>query len=263
MKYLMILVLILNTAISAMSQNAARNIVDGNTAYRNNEFEKAAGLYRKSMEQQSQYGFQAKYNLANTLYKSGDYQGAREMYSSLLSDSLNSETQSRLYHNIGNTFMQEKNYEQGVSAYANALKLNPMDEDSRYNLSYALKMLKKQQQQQQQQNKDQNQNKDQEKQNQDQNKQDSNKDKQDQNKQDQNKDKQGQDKDKQDQDKSQDKQNQNKDQNQDKTQGKNELSPAQADKMLKALQNKEKQTLREVHAGQEDGTSAGSNTKDW
>jgi tetratricopeptide (TPR) repeat protein len=257
MKYLMILVLILNTAISAMSQNAARNIVDGNTAYRNNEFEKAAGLYRKSMEQQSQYGFQAKYNLANTLYKSGDYQGAREMYSSLLSDSLNSETQSRLYHNIGNTFMQEKNYEQGVSAYANALKLNPMDEDSRYNLSYALKMLKKQQQQQQQQNKDQ------EKQNQDQNKQDSNKDKQDQNKQDQNKDKQGQDKDKQDQDKSQDKQNQNKDQNQDKTQGKNELSPAQADKMLKALQNKEKQTLREVHAGQEDGTSAGSNTKDW
>ncbi|KAF5040630.1 Tetratricopeptide repeat protein [anaerobic digester metagenome] len=236
MKLLFVFMIAIFASTALCGQNSLHNVVEGNKAYRNQEFDKASSLYRKSLEQKTQYDFQARYNLANSLYRGGDYQGARETYAGLLNDSLDNRTLSRLYHNIGNTYMQEKNYEQSAIAYKNALRYNPSDEDARYNLSYALQMLKKQQQQNQQ-----NQNKDK---NKDQNK-------------DQNKD-ENKDKDK----------NENKDQQQDQQknqeQKKNELSSGQADQMLKALQNKEKQTQREIHAQPaKEGQGAANGYKDW
>jgi len=245
MKHAILLFFLLLFAISGFGQNTAHNVIDGNKAYRNKEYDKAASLYRKSLEQKSEYDFQARYNLANTMYKSGDFEGARKVYSGLLSDSLDNRTQSRLYHNIGNTFMQEKQYEQSVQAYKNALKYNPSDEDSRYNLSYALQMLKKQQQSQQNQNQQ-----NQDKQNQDK----QNQDKKDQQNKDQNKDKQEQDK----------KDNPEKNQPEQQKNEKNEISAGQADQMLKALQNKEKQTQREIHVQPvKEGQGSGSGYKDW
>lgn len=231
MKLIFVFTIAIFASVAVFGQNSLHNVVEGNKAYRNQEFDKASSLYRKSLEQKTEFDFQARYNLANSLYRSGDFQGARETYAGLLNDSLDNRTKSRLYHNIGNTYMQEKNYEQSVIAYKNALRYNPSDEDARYNLSYALQMLKKQQQQNQQnqQNQDKNENKD------------KNKDKN----QDQNKDQQ------QDQQKNQE-------------QKKNEISSGQADQMLKALQNKEKQTQREIHAQPvKEGQGAANGYKDW
>lgn len=241
MKILLAFTLAIITSTVVCAQNSLHNVIEGNKAYRKKEFDKAAGLYRKSLEQKTEYDFQARYNLANSLYRNGDFEGARQTYSSLLNDSLDNRTQSRLYHNIGNTYMQEENYEQSVIAYKNALRLNPSDEDARYNLSYALQMLKKQQQNQQnQQNQQDNQDQ--------QNKQDQ-QDQQNQQNQDKNKD---QNKD------------QNKNQQQKQEQEKNEISSGQADQMLKALQNKEKQTQREIHAQPvKEGQGATNGYKDW
>ncbi len=244
MKLIFVFTIAIFASVAVFGQNSLHNVVEGNKAYRNQEFDKASGLYRKSLEQKTEFDFQARYNLANSLYRSGDFQGARETYAGLLNDSLDNRTKSRLYHNIGNTYMQEKNYEQSVIAYKNALRYNPSDEDARYNLSYALQMLKKQQQQNQQnqdKNENKNKNKDENK-NKDQNKnKDENKDKN----QDQNKDQQ------QDQQKNQE-------------QKKNEISSGQADQMLKALQNKEKQTQREIHAQPvKEGQGAANGYKDW
>jgi len=232
MKLIFVFTIAIFASVAVFGQNSLHNVVEGNKAYRNQEFDKASGLYRKSLEQKTEFDFQARYNLANSLYRSGDFQGARETYAGLLNDSLDNRTKSRLYHNIGNTYMQEKNYEQSVIAYKNALRYNPSDEDARYNLSYALQMLKKQQQQNQQ-NQDKNENK--------------NKNK------DENKDKD---------------KNENKDQQQDQQknqeQKKNEISSGQADQMLKALQNKEKQTQREIHAQPvKEGQGAANGYKDW
>ena len=46
-------------------------------------------------------------------------------------------------YNIGNTYMQEQKWEDAVNAYKQALRNNPQDEAAKYNLSYALAMMKK------------------------------------------------------------------------------------------------------------------------
>ena len=81
---------------------------------------------------------------------------------------------AQIYHNMGVIFHSQKDYAKAVEAYKQSLRNNPKDDETRYNLALAQKMLKDQQQ-------------DQQNQNQDQNKQDQQKeqDKKDQNKQDQ------------------------------------------------------------------------------
>jgi len=55
----------------------------------------------------------------------------------------NKDTLHRAWHNIGNCYLQKKDYKQAVEAYKKALRFDPKDEDSRYNLAYALKHLPK------------------------------------------------------------------------------------------------------------------------
>ncbi|MBK8414246.1 MAG: tetratricopeptide repeat protein [Bacteroidetes bacterium] len=54
------------------------------------------------------------------------------------------------YHNLGNSMVKAQKYAESIDAYKKALKLNPADNDTRYNLAYAQAMLRKQQEQQQQ-----------------------------------------------------------------------------------------------------------------
>jgi len=49
----------------------------------------------------------------------------------------------KAFHNLGNAYMQDKNYKLAVASYKNALKANSKDEKTRYNLALAKKLLKK------------------------------------------------------------------------------------------------------------------------
>ena len=55
------------------------------------------------------------------------------------------------FHNLGNCLLKQNKLEESIEAYKKSLRINPTDEDTRYNLAYAQKKLKNQQQQQQQQ----------------------------------------------------------------------------------------------------------------
>ena len=62
---------------------------------------------------------------------------------------------AKAMHNIGNCNFARQQYDKAVAAYQDALRANPKDNDTRYNLVKAMELLQQQQQQQQQQNKDQ------------------------------------------------------------------------------------------------------------
>ena len=68
---------------------------------------------------------------------------------------------------MGNVYMKQKDYAQAVQAFKNALRNNPMDEETRYNYALAKELLEKdnqnQDQQNQEDNKDQNKEEDQDK----------------------------------------------------------------------------------------------------
>ena len=68
-----------------------------------------------------------------------------------------------IFHNIGDIFQTQKDYAKAVEAYKESLRNNPKDDETRYNLALAQKLLKDQEQNQQNQDQNQDQNKEQEK----------------------------------------------------------------------------------------------------
>ena len=148
--------------------------------------------------------------------------------------------------------MKEKQYDKAVEAYKNSLRNNSKDDETRYNLALAQKLLK-QQQDQNKDNKDQNKDKKEDKKDQDKKDQDQ--------KDDQNKD---QDKDKKDQDKKDD-QNKDQEEGKDKQQPKpqqNKLSPQQIKQLLEAMNKEENKTQKKVNAKKAQGRKV-KQEKDW
>ena len=178
------------------------------------------------------------------------------MYELVSKTSENTLTKAESFHNMGNSMMKEKQYDKAIEAYKNSLRNNSKDDETRYNLALAQKMLK-QQQDQNKDNKDKNKdkkedNKDQEEKDQD-NKEDQNKD--------QDKDKEGDNKDK-NKDKKKDQEGDKDKQKQEPKPQQNKLSPQQVKQLLEAMNKEENETQKKVNAKKAQGKKV-KQEKDW
>ncbi len=227
-------------------------IVDGNKLYRQSRFAEAETMYKKALEQ-NPTSAEARFNLAASYIRQsgsadpnadrnpmGEARNILSDLAQLRSDMTDAERNiARLAnYNLGNIAFNNNDFSAAIENYKRALRIDPDDDRARQNLRLA--QLKLKEQQQQDQNKDQNQNQDNDQQ-------------QDQNK-DQNRDQN------QDQDKSQDQNKDNKDQNQDQPQGQDDkkkdkpqnqrsgISDANAEQILKAMENEEAATRKRVEA---------------
>jgi len=227
------LLFITGMPLSTYAQSLRELVNEGVEKYNGKKYNDSEVDFRKGLEKDSK-NFNANFNLGDSHYKQGRYDEAMKSFQLALKNTNDNDYKAKAYHNIGNSLLKTEKYQESIDAYKNALKLNPNDQETKYNLSYALNMLK--QQKQQNKNKDdKNQNKDQN--NKDQNKQDQNK--QDQNKnQNQNKDQQSQ----QDNTKQQDKQKQQQQAQQDK----NKMSKEEAKRILNALKNNEQDLQKKL-----------------
>lgn len=97
---------------------------------------------RELKNNSKKYQNQATYNLGNTIYKSKQYNEAKQNYKRALSTAKTKVEKHKAYHNLGNVYMREKKYDKAVESYKNALKNNPKDEETRYNLAVAQRKLK-------------------------------------------------------------------------------------------------------------------------
>ena len=283
-KSMIITVVTLLAAWPAIAQQERKFIREGNELFEKQDFEKAEVEYRKAADKKAN-SFEAAFNMADALYKQKKYDEALEQFSALAKQETDKERLGEIYHNIGNTLLAMEKTDESIEAYKNSLRNRPASEQTKYNLEFA-RHKQQQDQQNQDQNKDQNidQNKDQNKDNQDQNKdqnqdqqdqnkdqQDQNKDRQDQNKDQQNKDQQDQNKDQQNkdrQDQNKDQQNkndQNKDQQQHPQQQQGKISKEDAERLLEALQNDEKNVQEKVQKqkAQEQKAKKMKIEKDW
>jgi len=80
--------------------------------------------------------------LGDSYYKESKYEDALRDYSEALSKAATDDQKAAVYHNIGNALLKDQKIKESIGAYENALKLNPNDVATKYNLSYALDMLK-------------------------------------------------------------------------------------------------------------------------
>ncbi len=117
-------------------------------------------------------------NLADSYLASGNPQEAMQLYAEAAKREKNKLIKSLSFHNMGHICQSNKDYAKAIDYYKEALRNNPLDEDTRYNLAVCQKMKNEQQEQENQQ---QQQNNQQQQEQQEQNQQQQPDDKQEQN----------------------------------------------------------------------------------
>ena len=212
----------------AQSENYAKFYNKGNKLSDKN-FQEAEKNYRTAIGD-SLSDLKATYNLSNKYYDEGlfDEAIARQVQATKLA--INNEEKHKAFHNLGNSLINKEMCSEAVLAFKNALRNNPNDDETRYNLALAKKC-------EEDQNKE-NENKE------------NNQDKDNENKDDQNKDNEN----KEDQKKNKPSENKNNKQS--------KLSPQQIKNLLKAMENAEKKVQAKVNDKKQKGTKVVSE-KDW
>lgn len=220
-KSVIMFLLILLIRISVFSHTACAQadkkfIRQGNREYEKSRYSESEILYRKALDKNKQSA-DAVFNAGDALYKQEKYEDAGKQFIENINLNEDSNKKSAGFYNLGNSFLKSNKLKESIDAYKNSLRLNPQNLEAKYNLAYAQDLLQQQQQQQQQ--------------NQDQQQQ-----KQDKNNQDQNKEKE--------QDQSDNKEQQ--DQQQQPQQDDQAISKEDAERILNALENDEKNVQEKV-----------------
>ena len=234
-KKIAILALLVTLYASAEAQNERRFVRQGNKYYLEGvrdttrldtvSFSKAETEYRRALEKRPDDPLW-NFNLSNAQYKQMQFPEAIESYKRLAEQEGDPLRKARALHNLGNSLLFSQKIDESIEAYKEALRNNPSDLDTKYNLAYA-QNLKKQQE------------------NQDQNQQDQQQQQQQNQDQDQN-------------------QNQNQDQQQQQQQQpQSKISRQNAEQLLQALQNAEKNIQDKVKKQQAQQAKTVRTEKDW
>ena len=233
-RYVLLIFAVLLT-VPMWAQVGRKDVRRGNRDFRKGEFREAEIDYRKALVKDS-LSVAANYNLANTLYREGDYAQAQQTLERVKDTAPMTAASADYYFNLGDAALQQKDYQKAVEAFGESLIRRPDDLQAKENFIYAKKMLQNQQNQQQnQQNDQQDQNDQQNDQNQDQN----------QNKDDQQND-------------------QNQDQQKQPQQGQQpKITPQAAQQMLQAIQAKEKETQDKVNKQKAEALKSRQKEKNW
>ncbi len=255
-------------------------VKEGNDLFEEKKYADAEVMYKKALVK-NPGNKKAIYNLGDAIFGQGRTKEAIAKFNSFNKLTDNKLEKAASFHNIGNAFMAEKDYQKAVEAYKNSLRNNPNDEETRYNLALAQKFLKENPPQNQNKDQDQNQNQDQNNENkQDQDENKKNEDNKDENKKDNedNKDKKDENENKNKDEKDDKGDNEEKDENKDnkdqenkndnkENQGeqqpqKGQLSPQQMKQLLDAMNNEENKTQKKINAKKAKGQKT-NQEKDW
>jgi len=217
-----LMVLMLSESVNAQSDK--KFIRQGNREYEKNKFSESEISYRKAIDKNKRSP-DAVFNIGDALYKQNKFEDAGKQFIENINMNDDKNKKSAGLFNLGNSLLKANKVQESIEAYKGSLKLQPDNSEAKFNLAYAQDMLKQQE--------------DQKKQQQDKEKQDKNKDK---NKQDQKKDQKDQNNDNKDQQQNE-KKDQDKQQQQEQKQG---ISKDDAQRLLNALANEEKNVQEKV-----------------
>jgi tetratricopeptide (TPR) repeat protein len=166
--YITIFILVLAN-LNVFAQDDAKLIYDGNNHYITGKTLESTEMYRNALKE-NPHNAKAHFNLGNSLYKNAfmiksskenfiqggkkvtpDSLGnlvfgeAAQSFAQVANSVSDKDTLHRAWHNIGNCYLQQKDFKNAVDAFKKSLKFNSKDEETRYNLAYALKNLPKDQ----------------------------------------------------------------------------------------------------------------------
>lgn len=235
-------------SLTVSAQVDRHDVRAGNRKFRKGDWKAADISYRKALVKDST-SVPANFNLANTLYRTENYDEAAKTMEKIKDSAPSSANAADYFYNVGDIAIAKKDWQGAVTAFKESLLRNPGDLEAKENYIYAKKMLENQQNGgggNGQDNQDNQQNKD---------------------------DQNGQGDQNQNQDKNQD-QNQNDQNNQPQQNNQNnqggqqdgqqmKISPQQAQQMLRAIQAKEKETQDKVNKEKAEALKSRQKEKNW
>ena len=241
-------------------------IFEGNEQVQKEAYVKAEKAFRKALSLSPKKS-DALYNLGNTHFLDKQFNEASQRFFQTQKFAANKDGKHKAFHNMGNVFMQQKEYQKAVESYKNALRNNPSDEETRYNFALAKELLEKEKPPEEQEDNKNKEEKDQDKeQDKDQKGDQEDKEKQDPKKEgeeeDETKDK-GEPKNEGDQKKDEKpNESENKPENEKQSPKKGQLSPQQVKSLLEAMNNQEKKVQEKINAKKTKGVPV-RGKKDW
>lgn len=128
------------TANMLIAQTDVRSYIEkGNDFYAQGEFRNAAVTF-KHAAQLDPNSFDAWYNFGAALYKTEKYILASDAFQRALQLTSDSVLQFQTLHNLGNAFLKNEDFDEAIETYKKALRLDSQNNDTRYNISYAMRM---------------------------------------------------------------------------------------------------------------------------
>ena len=223
MKNRLLLCVIVLFQISVFGQNINKEIRKGVNLYKDSSFVNAEKKFGEALLK-DQDSFIPSFNLADAVYKQNDFERSASLFKGLTKKAKNKKQKSMAYHNLGNSLYNQNKIEESIEAYKNALRNNPDDQDSKYNLALAKKLLKKEEEKEEQEEEQEEQEEEQEEQEQE----------------------EEQEEEQENEENSQQNQEAEDQQKPEKPDDPNEMTQEEAEQMLNALENKERELQEEL-----------------
>lgn len=139
--------------LSSSAQNVRDYIRWGNRQYRDSIYDKSQVQYQKGFEKDSN-GVVINYNLGNAFLHQGQPKEAMRLYEKVSKVEHDKKNRHMIFHNMGVILQSQKQFGPAIEAYKEALRCDPTDHESRYNLVLCQRQLKKEEQEQKDDNKD-------------------------------------------------------------------------------------------------------------
>ncbi len=151
-------------AFTTNAQEEAKNTYYGNVMYKEGKWQEASMLYNQALKEKNDFR-KANYNLGSSIYRQAQlmkdkkialpanmeskrdtiagqmFDEATSQFDVVAQSINNKDTIQKAFHNAGNCQLLKKDYKKAIEYYKKALKINSKDEESRYNLAYALKNM--------------------------------------------------------------------------------------------------------------------------
>ena len=144
-RYLILIACLLAAAGASAQKYPERSLVrKGNRAFERGRYERSIERYTHALEA-TPGTWEAMYNLGNALVAAERYDKSEEMLRAAAADTLRSgDDRAEAYFNLGNVQLSQQKLQEALESYKNSLRMNPADEEAKYNYAYVKSLLKNQ-----------------------------------------------------------------------------------------------------------------------
>ncbi|WP_295915907.1 tetratricopeptide repeat protein [uncultured Alistipes sp.] len=141
--YRLLYMVFLFAALGASAQNMPERseVRRGNRQYNKGNYEKSIERYERALGAAPE-SFEAIYNLGNALYKAERFDKAEQTMRKAAADSLRADGErAEAFYNLGNAQFKQQKYKEALESYKQSLRLNPDDQEAKYNYAYTKRLL--------------------------------------------------------------------------------------------------------------------------